>query len=225
MNTKRFRTPKDIILLAIRWYLRFNLSTRDLEEILAERGIERDHSNIHRWVLRFTPVLEKVFRQRKKRIQGRLRMDETAVKVKGEIRYLYRAVDQGGQTVDFLLTAKRDRGAALRFLEKALQNQVEPTLINIDKSGANQAGINDYNDNHGSNIEIRQVKFMNNIVEADHGRIKRRIRSMRGFKSFWCARIILTGIELIQMIRKGQMKMRRGQCALSLAEKFNLLAA
>jgi transposase-like protein len=213
-------------LLAIRWYLRFNLSTRDLEEILAERGIQRDHSNIHRWALRFAPILEKAFRQSKKRIYGRWRMDETVVKVKGELRFLYRAVDQDGQTVDFLLTAKRDRDAAHRFLEKALKGQdEEPELINIDKSGANQAGINDYNDDHGVNIEIRQIKFMNSIVEADHGRVKRRIRSMRGFKSFWSAKIILAGVELVQMIRKGQMKMRRGQCVLSFAEKFNLLAA
>lgn len=95
----------------------------------------------------------------------------------------------------------------------------------IDKSGANQAGINDHNDNHGIYIEIRQVKVMNNIVEADYGRIKRRIRSMRGFKSFWSAKILLAGVELIQMLRKGQMKMTRGQCTLSFAEKFNLLAA
>src|SRR4051812_44169228 len=104
MNTKRFRTPKDVILLAVRWYLRFNLSVRDLEEIFAERGIQRDHSNIHRWVLRFIPVLEKNLRLRKKKTGARWKLDETYIQVKGEWKYLYRAVDSDGQTIDFLLT-------------------------------------------------------------------------------------------------------------------------
>ena len=225
MDTKRFRTPKDVILLAVRWYLRFNLSARDLEEILSERGIGRDHSNIHRWVLRFTPAIEKNFRLRKKKTGMRWKMDETYIKIKGNYHYLYRAVDSDGETVDFLLTAKRDRNAALRFLEKAVGRDDEPELINIDKSGANVSGIDEYNDNHGTDVIIRQIKYMNNRVESDHGRIKRRIRTMYGFKSFWTARIILAGIEMVQMIRKNQMKMRRGDCAQSFSEKFNLLAA
>ena len=134
-------------------------------------------------------------------------------------------MDSDGETVDFLLNAKRDRKAALRFLEKAVGTGDEPELINIDKSGANTSGIDDYNDNHGTDVIIRQIKYMNNRVESDHGRIKRRIRTMYGFKSFWTARIILAGIEIVQMIRKNQMKMRRGDCAQSFSEKFNLLAA
>ena len=178
------------------------MSVRELEEILAERGIERDHSNIHRWVLRFTPILEKNLRLRKKKTGMWWKMDETYIKIKGKWNYLYRAVDSDGETVDFLLTAKRDRKAALRFLEKAIGKGDEPELISIDKSGANARAAEDYNDNHGTDVVIRQVKYMNNRVESDHGRIKRRIRTMYGLKSFWSARIILAGIEMVQMIRK-----------------------
>ena len=164
------------------------------------------------------------FRARRKVTGDRWRLDETEIKVKGEARYLYRAVDKEGNTIDFLLTAKRDRKAATRFLEKAIGSGKEPSLINIDKSGANTAGINDYNDDHGTEIEIRQCKYLNNIVESDHWPIKRRIRLMMGFKSFWTARIVLAGIEIVRMIRKGQMKLRRGQCVLSDAELFYSLA-
>jgi putative transposase len=140
MKIKRFRFPKDIILLSVRWYLRYGLSYRDLEEMLEERGIFLDHTSIYRWVIRFTPVLLSVFFEKKKRpVGGRWRMDETYIKVNGLDRYLYRALDKEGQTIDFLLTAHRDQNAARRFLEKAMKNCKEPSLINIDQSGANTA--------------------------------------------------------------------------------------
>ncbi|MBL7668850.1 MAG: IS6 family transposase [Bdellovibrionaceae bacterium] len=141
MKIKRFRFPKDIILLSVRWYLRYGFNYRDLEEMLEERGIFLDHTSIYRWVVRFTPVLMSVFSNRKRPVGGRWRMDETYIKVNGLDHYLYRALDKEGQTIDFLLTAHRDQNAARRFLEKAMKNCEEPSLINFDQSGANTAGI------------------------------------------------------------------------------------
>ncbi len=119
-------------------------------------------------------------------------------------KYLYRAVDKAGETIDFLLTAKRDLRAAKRFLKKAIRNNGEPEKINIDKSGANTAGIQAINKQTGSKIETRQFKFLNNIVESDHRRIKHRIRPMMGFKSFESAKITLAGIEGMAMLKKSQ---------------------
>jgi transposase-like protein len=150
-----------------------------------------DHSTIHRWTLRLMPVLERTFRKRKAIVGTSWRMDETYVKVGGQWKYLYRAVDKAGNTVDFLLTAKRDRAAAQRFLTRAIGNNALPTTITIDKSGANTAGIESYNAEHDTAITVRQRKYLNNIVEQDHRSVKRIIRPMLGFKSFRCARIIL----------------------------------
>jgi transposase-like protein len=133
-------------------------------------------------------------------------MDETYVKVKGRWKYLYRAVDKIGGTVDFLLTAKRDRKAALRFLRKAIGQHGVPEKITIDKSGANTAALESYNAEHEADIEIRQIKYLNNIVEQDHRSVKRVVRPMLGFKSFRSAASTIAGIELMHMIRKGQMR-------------------
>ena len=226
MKLKGYRYPKDIIQQSVRWYLRYSLSYRDREEMLEERGVFVDHTSIFRWVIRLTPQLEAEFRKRKAPVGGRWRLDETYVKVKGQHRYLYRAVDKAGRTIDFLLTARRDRAAALRFLEKAIGQNGLPELINIDKSGANTAGIEDYNDAHeGVEIEIRQCKYLNNIVEQDHRNIKRRTRPMLGFKSFRTARIVLGGIEVVHMLRKGQLASAAGDAQMTAAEAFNSLAA
>ncbi len=224
MTTKRFRFPKDIIILSVRWYLRYGLSYRDQEEMLEERGVFLDHTTIFRWVMRFTPLLLLTFKKMKKPVGGRWRMDETYVKVNGLDRYLYRALDKEGQTIDFLLTARRDRHAAHRFFEKAIKSCEEPSLINIDQSGANTAGIEDYNDHNFSCIEIRQCKYLNNILEEDHRNIKRRIRSMLGFKSFWTAKVVLAGIELVHMIKKGQLRCP-GNTTSSPAQQFYSLVA
>lgn len=204
LDFKRRRFDSDMILLCVRWYLSYPLSYRNIEEMMLERGIEVDHTSINRWVLKYTPDIEKKFRKHKHVVGTSWRMDETYIKVKGSWKYLYRAVDKSGETVDFLLTAKRDRKAALRFFRKAITSSGTPARINVDKSGANTAGIKDFNENKKTNIEIRQCKYLNNIVESDHRRIKRIIQPMMGFQSFNSAKKVLAGIEMVAMIKKGQ---------------------
>lgn len=151
-------------------------------------------------------------------------MDETYIQVKGQWKYLYRAVDQEGQTIDFLLTAHRDKKAALRFLKKAIRQHGLPDKVTIDKSGANTAALDALQEETGAAIEIRQIKYLNNLVEQDHRAVKRIIRPMMGFHAFRSARVTLQGIELMHMIKKGQMLMTGGQ-VLSVAEQFYSLAA
>ena len=206
MDFKGSQFERDIILWGVRWYVAYPISYRQLEEMMQERGVEVDHSSLNRWVLRFTPLLEQAFRKRKWAVGTSWRVDETYICVKGQWKYLYRAVNKAGHTVDFLLTAKRDRKAGLRFLRKAIDQSGLPEKITIDKSGANTAAVESYNTEHNAGIELRQVKYLNNIVEQDHRAIKRMTRPMLGFKSFWSAVITLTGIELMHMIRKGQLK-------------------
>src|SRR5215475_11880117 len=152
-------------------------------------------------------------------------MDETDVRVKGEWRYLYRAVDKHGQTIDFLLTEHRDTEAALRFLKKAIRRNGLPETITIDGSDANEAAIKRYNEEHGTNISIRQVKYLNNIVEQDHRGVKRMTRPMLGFKAFDAAQSTLVGIELMHMIKKKQMVVEAGDEGCTAAELFYSLAA
>ena len=197
--------PKAIILQAVYFKLRFSLSYRDLEELLSIRGVKVDHATIQRWVFKFTPLVESKFQTRKREVGKRWRMDETYIKVKGQWRYLYRAVDKEGNTVDFLLTKRRQRMSAQRFLIKAIDNNGTPELINIDKSGANTSGIKVYNKRNHSRIKIRQCKYMNNIVEQDHRGIKRRIVLGLGFKEFESAKRTISGIEIVRMIQKKQM--------------------
>ena len=151
-------------------------------------------------------------------------MDESYIKVKSQWKYYYRAVDKQGNTIDFLLTAKRDKKATLRFFRKAIGSSGKPSLINIDKSGANTAAIKEYNTDHKKRIKIRQCKYLNNIVEQDHRRIKRLTRLMMGFKNFHCAQRTLAGIDVMAMKKKGQMKVKAGDDRSS-AESFYSLAA
>jgi len=214
---------QDMILQSVRWYLAYSLSCRNIEEMMEERGFSVDHSTINRWVIYFSPKLEQAFHRHKKRTGKRWRMDETYIKVKGRWKYYYRAVDKAGNTIDFLLTAKRDKKAA-RFLMKAIGRNGKPSLINIDKSGANQAGINAFNQDHNKRIKRRQCKYLNTIIEQDHRRVKRITRPMLGFKNFYAAQKTLAGIELMAMIKKGQMKTNAGD-ERSPAELFYALAA
>ena len=223
---KRQHYPVDIIAQCVRWYLAYSLSLRNLEEMMAERGIIVDHSTLHRWVLRLVPLLNKAFRQHKRPVGRRWRMDETYIRVRGQWKYLYRAVDTEGQTIDFLLTARRDAAATLRFFRKAIRQHGEPEVVTIDKSGANTAALAKLNADKPDEeaMTVRQNKYLNNLVEQDHRNIKRRTRQMLGFKSFRRAQTILGGIELIHMIRKGQYQHPQGD-GFSSAEQFYLLAA
>jgi putative transposase len=212
---------RDVILWGVRWYVAYPISYRQLEEMMQERGVAVDHATLNRWVLKYVPLLEKAFCKRKRRVGSSWRMDETYVRVRGTWKYLYRAVDKAGATVDFLLTAKRDRKAALRFLRKAIGHHGVPEKITIDKSGANTAAIESYNAEHDADIEMRQIKYLNNIVEQDHRAVKRLVRPILGFKTFWSAAVTLAGIEIMHMIRKGQLRATR---KLRPAQQFYSLA-
>ncbi len=217
--------PQDIILTGVRWYVAYPLSTRHVEEFMLERGVHVDHATINRWVIKYSPQLEEAFHRRKRPVWVSWRMDETYIRVKDEWRYLYRAVDKHGQTIDFLLTEHRDQEAALRFLKHAIRRHGVPETITIDGSQANEAAIKRYNEEHGTSIIIRQLKYLNNIVEQDHRCVKRVTRPMLGFKSFDAAQGTLAGIELMHMIKKRQMMVEAGDEALSAAEQFYSLAA
>jgi putative transposase len=220
MNTKGHCYPKYVILQAVYFKLRFTLSYRDVEEIMKIRGVIVDHATIQRWVYKFAPSLEFEMRKRKGRVGTSWRLDETYIKVKGIWCYLYRAVDRFGNTVDFLLTKRRQRMSAQSFLIKAISNNCSPRVINIDKSCSNTAAIKVYNKRSFSKIKIRQCKYLNNIVEQDHRFIKWRIQNGLGFKSFESAKRTLSGIEVVHMLRKNQMvrpgsSMFKSFCALA----------
>jgi len=198
----------EVILLAVGWYLRFSLSYRDVEELLAERGLSVDHVTVWRWIQRYAPELERRLRKRLKATNDSWRVDETYVRVKGKWVYLYRAVDSTGATIDFLLSAKRDAVAAERFLTKALggENHPAPRVINTDKHAAYPPAIVELK--AGRVLEEkcthRPVQYLNNVLEQDHRAIKRRVRASQHFRSFWGAWRTIVGYEAIHMIRKGQ---------------------
>ena len=217
--------PQDIILMGVRWYVAYPFSYRHVEELLEERGVPIDHATIQRWVVKYSPELEEALHRHKRPVWVSWRMDETYIKVKGQWRYLYRAVDKHGQTIDFLLTEQRDTEAALRFLKKAIRRNGLPETITIDGSDANEAAIKRYNQEHGTTISIRQVKYLNNIVEQDHRGVKRVTRPMLGFKAFGAAQDTIVGIELMHMIKKKQLVVEAGEEGLTAAEQFYSLAA
>jgi len=216
--------PKEVVLKGIRWYVAYPLSYRHVEELMEERGIEVDHATVNRWVVKYSPVLEAKFKKQKQSIGKSWRMDETYIKVKGEWVYYYRAVDKKGQTIDFFLSRTRDTHAAQAFFEKAIGSSGQPEKVNMDQSGANLAGLEEVNKGlaEGQKIIIRQIKYLNNMVEQDHRSVKRITKPMLGFKSFICAAATLTGIELYNMIRKGQNAFKG---VLSSWQQFYALAA
>jgi len=200
----------EIILLNVRWYCRYSLSYRDLEEMMAERGVKVDHSTINRWVLEYAPELERRIRPHLNRTNDSWRVDETYIQVKGEWKYLYRAVDSQGNTLDFLLSAKRDGKAAARFFRKVLKadHTQTPRVINVDKNAAYPTAVDALKDEKtlSQTVEFRQNKYLNNLIEQDHRYVKRIVKPMMGFQSFSTARRTLRGIEAMGMIRKGQVK-------------------
>lgn len=217
--------PQDIILMGVRWYAAYPLSYRHVEELMEERGVSVDHATIQRWVVKYSPRLEKAFHRRKRPVGHSWRMDETYIRVKGEWRYLYRAVDKSGQTIDFLLTEYRDTEAALRFLTQAIHRHGVPKKITIGGSDTNEAAIKRDNERHGTHIMIRQVKYLNNVIEQDHRAVKRVTRPMLGFKSFAAAQATLVGVELMHMLKKGQLVGETRAEGLTPAEPFYSLVA
>lgn len=216
---------KTIILMSIRWYVAYALSYRDIEELMLERGVKIDHSTINRWVVKYSLKLESQFcNHHKKKVSGSWRMDETYILIKGVWHYLYRAVDKLGDTIDFMLTKNRDKSAAKRFFSKAIGYAGKPEKVTIDKSGSNIAALKSINKNLNkkNKIGIRQIKYLNNIVEQDHRFIKKITKPMMGFKSFHSANATLSGIELHHMLRKGQYT---NSVNMTIFEQFNSLAA
>ncbi|MDI9819893.1 MULTISPECIES: IS6 family transposase [unclassified Legionella] len=232
LNFKWRHFKQDIILMLFRWYLAYALSYRDIEELALERGLKVDHSTINRWVIEYSPQLEESFRKRHKRSVGiSWRMDETYIKVKGQWVYLYRAVDKQGNTIDFMLSEKRDEPAARAFFEKAIGSSGIPDKVTIDKSGANKAGIDTINlylallfilGGVFTQITVRQIKYLNNIVEQDHRFVKKITKPMKEFKAFHSAVATLAGIELHHMLRKGQHNQSSNQ---NIIEQFYGLVA
>lgn len=224
---------QSVILLCVRWYLAYNLSLRDLEEMMAERGVSVDHSTVHRWVVHFASKLLERFNRRKRSVTGKWHVDETYCKVRGRWMYLYRAIDSVGDTVEFFFSENRDLIAARRFLRKAIARHGRPDRIVIDGSQTNREAISscdaenrlrDRSRQSLGPIRIRQSRYLNNRIEQDHRRVKRRIRSMLGFKSTASAEIILSGIEMIHMMRKRQARYAYNPDP-SIAEQFDILAA
>ena len=213
ISFKGSQFPKHIILHAVYFYLRYSVSLRDLEEILAERGVVVDHATLNRWVVKFSPLIALEAQKRKRPTAISWHMDETYIKVRGKWMYFYRAFDHDEKTLDFMLSERRNTAAATLFFAKALSNNGIPLRIVIDKSGANGAGIKAVNKilkrfGCPSTISTVRSKCLNNIIEQDHRFIKRRTRPMLGFKSFTSAEATLDGIEVAQMIRKKQFDLK-----------------
>ena len=200
----------EIIVLCVRWYLRFGLSLRNLEEIMAERSLSVDHVTIWRWVQRYAPELNRRCRPELRKTNGSWRCDETYLRVAGKWTYLYRAVDSTGATIDFLLSARRDADAAKRFFRKALRSpgHPRPRVINVDGNPSYPKVISELKRTGelGRRCRCRPVRYLNNVVEQDHRAVKRRVRAMQGFRSFHAARRTIQGIEIVNMIRKGQVR-------------------
>ncbi len=204
------QTEPEVILCAARWYLRYSLSLRDVEELLGERGLEADHTTIWRWVQRYGPELAARLRRHLKVTHKCWRVDETDVRVKDRWCYLYRAIDSTGATIDFVLSGLRDAAAAQRLLGKALTDpsHPQPRVINTDParlygaamSGVKQEGILRRCCRH------RPVQYLNNILEQDHRAIKRRVKAKQGFREFHAARRTIQRYEAMYMIRKRQAR-------------------
>ena len=204
---KGFCSSPSVIMLFVYMKCRFSLSYRELEEMMQIRGAVVDHSTLQRWVRRFAKLISDRVSHRKKPVNGSWRMDETYIKLNGKWVYLYRAVDKESNTIDFLLRAKRDASAAKAFFKKAIKHNGRPEKVTVDKSGSNKAALDYCNRDISENkkIEIRQIKYLNNIIEQDHRFIKKRTKPTLGFKCFHSASATIGGIESVRMIQKGQI--------------------
>jgi transposase-like protein len=219
----RFRFPADVIVLAVRWYLRFGLSYRDIEELLAERGIEVDHVTVYRWVQRFTPLLVDAARPCRHAVGDRWQVDETYTKVAGQWRYVYRVVDQFGQVIDVFVSSRRDANAARRFFQQAIQaTKITPVEVVTDKAATYPIVF----DELLPAVWHRTDQYANNHVEADHGRLKARLRPMRGLKQGRSAMVIIKGHAFMQNLRRGHYELTvEVPASLRVAVAFGELAA
>jgi transposase-like protein len=199
-----FRFPSDVIVVAVRWYLRFGLSYRDVEELLTERGVQVDHVTIYRWVQRFTPLLAEAARPCRHAVGDRWFVDETYVKVAGQWRYVYRALDQFGQVIDVFVSRRRDAKAARRFFQRAISTtKMAPVEVITDRAATYPIVLEELLPAPWHRTE----RYANNRVEADHGRLKSRLRPMRGLKQDRSARVVIAGHALVQNVRRGHYEL------------------
>jgi transposase-like protein len=199
-----FCFPPDVIVLAVRWYLRFGLSYRDVEELLAERGIEVDHVTVYRWVQRFAPLLAEAARPCRHRVGDRWQVDETYVKVAGRWRYVYHAIDQFGQVIDVFVSPRRDSTAARRFFERAIgTTKILPSEVVTDLAPTYPVVLEELL----PTAWHRTDKYANNRIEADHSRLKARLRPMRGLRQEHSARVVIAGHAFVQNVRRGHYEL------------------
>jgi transposase-like protein len=199
-----FRFPSGVIVVAVRWYLRYGLSYRDVEELLTERGVQVDHVTVYRWVQRFTPLLAEAARPCRHAVGDRWFVDETYVKVAGHWRYVYRAIDQFGQVIDVLVSRQRDAKAARRFFQQAIgATKITPVEVTTDQAPVYPVVLEELL----PAAWHRTDRYANNQVECDHGRLKVRLRPMRGLKQDRSARVIIAGHALVQNMRRGHYEL------------------
>ncbi|QSH59601.1 IS6 family transposase (plasmid) [Photobacterium damselae subsp. damselae] len=228
MQFTGYHFPSDIILQAIRYYVVYKLSYRDIEEIFTERGIRVDHATINRRVIRFAPLIEQNARAKKRQVSSSWRMDETYIKIKGKWWCYYRAIDKYGDIVDFYISQTRDEKATKAFLRKAIRTNGLPDKVIIDKRGANAQALHNMNIQLWNSvvfllnlIEVIDVKYLNNIVEQSHRPIKQKMRQALGWKSIEGAQATISGQEVWTQVRRGQV----GDLSLPVWERFYALAA
>jgi len=191
-------------MVAVRWYLRYNLSYRDVEELLVERGVEVDHVTVYRWVQRFTPLLADAARFARRSPGDRWFVDETYVKVNGVWRYVYRAIDQDGQVIDVLVSPRRDADSAHRFFQRALTMlKVTPSEVVTDAAAIYPAVLDELVPSAWHHVE----RYANNPIEADHSQLKHRLRPMRGLQTDRTAQVIIAGHAFMQNLRRGHYEL------------------
>jgi transposase-like protein len=217
-----FRFPPDVVLLAVRWYLRYGLSYRDVEELLAERGIEVDHVTIYRWVQRFTPLVIEAARPCRHSVGDRWFVDETYVRVAGVWRYVYRAVDQFGQVIDVYVSKRRNVAAATKFFQSLLAGRDRPREVTTDLAAPLLRVVDDLL----PEVLHDTTQYANNRIECDHGRLKSRLRPMRGLRTDRTATVVIRGHAFIQNIRRGhyELGVEARHDRLRLAAAFDELA-
>src|SRR6266511_3577808 len=221
----RVHVPQEIMRTCVRWYVAYPLRTPHVEALMRERGVPIDHATVNRWVVTYRPPREEALPRRKQPVWLSWRMEETSLQGTGEWRDRDRAVEKMVQTIDFLRTEPRDEQAATCFLTKAIRRHGVPETITIDGSAANEAAITRDNEEHGTAIDIRPMKYLPNMVEQDHRGVTRVTRPRLGFKSCAAAQDTLVGIELRHMLKKRPLVVEEGDEALTPAEQFYALAA